>query len=277
MFQSSSSSPGLLSVAIKMADSPSYVNVVRSKSKKVNNRGVGRPNRQSESHYYTSPDSQSKGEQSDGYQTVQERGRDPNGEYTDLAVNIPEEDQLTEATIAREKMINEILFPPKGGVRRFNYTDIQLTTKNELDNEQDDFSETNVTRQTRQKRARPLVMPKPDHVRTLPETKTLEDDDSYVEMSTIPQDGFHFWSNVCTGKCCMVLYLVLLVILFSISITALGIAIVTFTSQDCEKDFVFNNCMITSELDDGSWILHNNSCIVAIDFSDEVCFLCRIN
>ena len=231
-----------------MADGPSYVNVVREKKKKTPKRS------QSDVHYYSNPGCASKGE-CDGYQSVQEHGRNLNGEYTDPNVKVSE-DQASSDTLTREQMINELLFPPKKGARRFNYTDIQLFPQSEAGEPVQPVQpvpESAAQTIKKSKKAKPQVMPKPH---TLPKMSAHNDDDedgdSYVEMNinTVEEPKYEPLRKLCTWKCNAIFLLILTLVSISISFAAIIVAAFAVTAQSCELENYSSNCSIT--IDNGS-------------------------
>ncbi len=254
-----------------MADSPSYVNVVRDKKRKGCS-GHERAGNQSESHYYTNPDCRIREEESDGYQIVQEHGRDPNGEYTDLTLEVTD-DQVSNATLTREEMIQELLFPPQKGTRRFNYTDIQLVPKNELDKEQlHSGSDINEAGTNMQRKAKPKVMPKPNVQAEMKTQENEDDEDTYVEVNSTPNRNFNTIVKICTWKCTAVLYLVLLLISICISLTAISVATFVLTSRNCKQESDFIDCMITpiKVMENGKNVFLNNSCTTSEETITEI-------
>lgn len=190
----------------------------------------------------------------EGYQIVHERGLDPNGEYTDLTANIHPSD----ATIQKEKMINDFLFPPqKNAPKRFNYTDIQLMPV-KYDEEQlpsnvlDDTTATEgcLTIQTRSK---PKVKPKPKCIQQIAEKKPTCYQEDEISVHSGEEQVVEYCSNkplrcsICTWKYCKItLYIVVLVVCISISLVAVALAMVSLTrSSVCEQEFLYEECNIT--------------------------------
>lgn len=235
-----------------MAEDPFYVNVRRKKKPRriPKQGGPGRrsaitttsqknePNKaasQTVPRSYTNivlPDSKNEDCDQEGYQVVQEQGLNPAAEYTDLTVTQPDE-----ATMRREKLINDFLFPPqKDAPKRFNYTDVQLAPANP--NEEDNTPSHVVKKQ------QPTVRPKPRFSERI--SDTFEENGSYAAEEG--QEAYHCDAYSCTSwKCCGIATgLVLLGVCVALSLVAvaLGTAAV-IRSVECEQNLLQAFCNIT--------------------------------
>lgn len=203
----------------------------------------------------------------EGYQVVHERGLDPNGEYTDLTARITS-GQVDDATLQREQMINDLLFPQqKNAPRRFNYTDIQLTPANIEDEEQLPFDVCDSPSEQTKDNRKPMTMPKP---RILMKNSRSEDSDSEDEdfaeeeavQATIDEGAVEGTVSTvdeeaatsdrlggCTWKAygIKIVYTVLLVACICISLVAVAVAVVALVKPSgvCEQIILYEECGIT--------------------------------
>lgn len=242
------------------AESP-YVNVRESR--------IGR--REAES-FYTNVETPNSDGKCEEYQIVQERGRDPHGEYT-AAVNSKAD--LSDATLKRQRMIHSLLFPSQNQTRRFNYTDIQLPPNNGGEEQQEDTEDSEAAVEPH--RMKPCVMPKPKLSRSrlaMTEDPPVSDelfqstdeqgvDDEYVEEYNVTTG-----TGVCTWKCNAIVLLVVVVVSICISVAAISVAVAAFTSQACEEELMYSSCMI--HLQNNRVPFTNNSCNTPIDTDDKV-------
>ena len=186
-----------------------------------------------------------------GYQIVQEHGLDPNGEYTDLTLKL-NPDQASDATLQREKMINDLLFPPpKNAPKRFNYTDVQLTSIN-LDDEPEAHDiprDLDSVVQSKKKRfSKPKVKPKPKNIQNTLEDYR-EDEISVDHTENLASNGVSCSGKACSWKCCnRAIYAVLLVVCICISLVAVAVAAVAFTRSSgvCKPDALYGVCTISA-------------------------------
>lgn len=249
-----------------MADSPSYVNV-KSREERLDKRSRPRVYKNINKHEGCDPE---------GYQTVHECGLDQNGEYTDLTLRTyPEEDD--DATLLRERMINDLLFPPqKNAPRRFNYTDIQLTP---VSNDEEPLSAADtchtsgessidIDSSRHSNSSKPKIKPKPKNINIQKVVDKSSEDDvcadpvEAVEASLGISGSSHLGCTMSCKFCNKVVWRVLLMLCISISLVAVAIAGVAFVRQSraCEETYTYEDCAITPVLDNGRSIFLNNNC-----------------
>lgn len=248
-----------------MAESPFYVNVRESRVAK-----------EPEPQYYTNVELvQNDNGKCEEYQIVEERGRDPKGEYTATINSAP--DKVNETTLKRQKMIHSLLFPSKTKERRFNYTDIQLTPATQDEEEQ---QAPGPPLAVHPNRSRPQVKPKPkpESVTVEPDESFEQSEDPYVcnEAVTSKEPSTNGSCKMCTWKCTSVLFLVLFIVSICISIVAISIAVTVFTKlpPHCEDDLMSTSCTITPS-SNGTYI--NNSCDTSLEDLGEVFKVCLVH
>lgn len=249
------------------AESVHYVNVRKSKVVK-----------ESEPQHYTNVELQNKDGQCEEYQIVQERGRDPNGEYT-VTTNSTA-DKVSEDTLRRQKMIHSLLFPSQTQVKRFDYTDIQLSSNTQDEVEQPTTGGTDSMMQ-HNSRSKPQVKPKPKLVMTdteREESPTHSEELSYGSMNeqdiTEQPDTYPSRKTcILSWKCTTALFLTLFLVSFCISLVATSVAVTAFTkfSQTCDEDLTYSSCMIrpTITREDDITTITNNSCDTSVETVSE--------
>lgn len=225
-----------------MAESPCYVNV-KSREERLSKHS--KPQR-----YRNVSLSVDKDCDAEGYQTVHERGLDPNGEYTDLTQRTcPDEDD--DAILQRERMINDLLFPPqKNAPRRFNYTDIRLSP---VRNDEEDLpppdisghSSIDLDSNKHSNSSKPKIKPKP---KLIEKKSHSEDNICMATEASLSECGSHQRCTISCKYCTKeVVYLVLLMVCISISVVAVAVAVVAIVrpSRACEETYVYEDCAIT--------------------------------
>ena len=195
-------------------------------------------------HYKNVKPQKYQDEQSDGYQIVQEQGLDSNSEYTDLTINKPM-NQVDPATLQRENVIRELLFPPqKNTQRRFNYTDIKLDGSKSVDEESDVVSVHAPSEEEEVKiQPKPRIKPKPPKksrkaIRMKTEDEERRDEVVEVAADVGPMPGRNKWKS-------RSFYLLLLGVSIIISLVAVVVAVVALTGS-CEKIITDEDCTISN-------------------------------
>ena len=233
-----------------MAEDPFYVNV-GERPRAVKDTGA---------QYYSNVELQSNRGNCEEYQIVQEQGRDPHAEYTATVNSAPE--KVSEDTLSRQKMLHNLLFPPteKTQVKRFNYTDIQITTPAS----QFEEDEAGMEAVVEPKKPRPKVPVKPKP-KLLAAELELEDSPLHSEVSvedmeeqigeelTVPKNA-SFGSNK-AWKCTTAVFLTLFVVSLCISLIAISIAVTAFATipGGCDE---YDHCVITPVM--------NNTCDISV-------------
>lgn len=257
-----------------MAESPLYVNVVKRKE------GLGK-SRKPRVYKNIGRLPHEKAEECDreGYQIVHERGLDPNGEYTDLTPKISS-DQASDATLQREKMINDMLFPQKDAPRRFNYTDIQLLTPMNNDEEQLPFDVCDTPSVQAKEHCivrKPITKPKRNifkkshseesHSEDKVSVDLAEEEDDVQatvdeETATVDEKAVPDRLRACSWNtyCSKIVYTLLLMVCICISVVAVAVATVAFVkpSRVCERAFLHEECGIAAG--DGGTVFPDNNC-----------------
>lgn len=229
-----------------MAEGPLYVNLKHKEQ----------PGKQTKAHNYKNV-SILPSVESEGYQSVHERGLDPNGEYTDLTRNVNPE-KTDEATLQREKMINDLLFPPqKSAPKRFNYTDIQLLPAS---NEEEGVPSADLsglspahTQDVRNSR-KPKTKPKPkkeSHTEVEENISVGFDEEEEAAPYEVARVDVEEGDN--SRRCSWnthgskIVYTVLLVVCLCVSLVAVAVAIAAIVtlSSVCEQTYLQEECEIS--------------------------------
>ena len=275
----------------EMAEGPLYVNVKHKEQKKKDQKKKERRGKQSKPHYKNVSILPSEEGDLEGYQIVHERGLDPNGEYTDLTRTANPE-QTDKATLQREKMINDLLFPPeKNAPKRFNYTDIQLPP---VTNEDEGVPSSDLsghspahTQDELRSTRKPMTKPKPkmlgreasidgkndisvsfeEEEEATPYEVAEEEDAAPYEVAMVEEADEPGRKCSWDAHGSKVVYAVLLAVCVCVSLAAVTVATVAIVklSSVCEQTYLYEECEITARVEDWSSLLVGNCTTPSIE------------